>query len=107
MIRDFSFSYEALAMKKEKYSPITTTEGLLFVRTRSNTVRECVLFIGTRLSNECTPQWIRQPRSRGCVYDVCVCACVTCVLGSSRAFQPLNIRVCSFQHLVFSLHPVL
>jgi hypothetical protein len=42
-----------------------------------------------------TPQWIRQPKPRGVVYDVCVFVC-KCLLGSPRASQPLNIRLCRF-----------
>ena len=36
------------------------------------------------------PQWLRQPKPRDDVHDVCVFVC-KCALGSPRASQPLNI----------------
>jgi hypothetical protein len=44
-----------------------------------------------------TPQWIRQPKPRGCVHDVCVFVC-ECVLGRSRGSQPPNLLLCLLQH---------
>ncbi len=41
-----------------------------------------------------TPQWIRQPKPRGCVF-VFVCKCV---IEHSRATQPPNLRLCLLQH---------
>ena len=40
-----------------------------------------------------TRQWIRQPKPHDIVHDVCVFVC-KCVLGSPRASQHLNIRLC-------------
>ena len=42
-----------------------------------------------------TPQWIRQPKPRDDVHDVCVFVC-KCVIGSSRASQPLDILAYAF-----------
>jgi hypothetical protein len=60
--------------------------------------RECCLLVLDSVTS--TPMWIRQPKPRDVVHDVCVCdVCVfvcKCVLGSPRAFQPLNIRLCLF-----------
>jgi hypothetical protein len=52
----------------------------------------CLLVLNSVTS---TLQWIRQPKPRDVVHDVCVFVC-KCVLGSSRASQPLNIRLCLF-----------
>jgi hypothetical protein len=52
----------------------------------------CLLVLDSVTS---TPQWIRQPKPRDVVHDVCVFVC-KCVLGSPRASQPLNIRLCFF-----------
>jgi len=43
----------------------------------------------------CAPQRIRQPKQRDDVHDVYVFVC-KCVIGSSRASQPLNILVYAF-----------
>jgi hypothetical protein len=52
----------------------------------------CLLVLDSVTS---TPQWIRQPKPRDVVHDVFVFVC-KCVLGSPRASQPLNIRLCLF-----------
>ena len=52
----------------------------------------CLLALNSVTS---TPQWIRQPKPRDGVYDVCVFVC-KCVLRSSRASQPLNILAYAF-----------
>ncbi len=52
----------------------------------------CLLVLDSVTS---APQWIRQPKPRDGVHDVCVFVC-KCVLGNSRAAQPLNIRLCLF-----------
>ena len=52
--------------------------------------RVCCLLVLDSVTS--TPQWIRQPKPPGVVYDVCVFVC-KCVLGSPRASQPLNIRL--------------
>ena len=49
----------------------------------------CLLVLNSVTS---TLQWIRKPRPRDGVHDVCVFVC-KCVLGSSGASQPLNIRL--------------
>jgi hypothetical protein len=60
----------------------------------------CLLVLDSVTS---TPQWIRQPKPRDCVHDVCVFVC-KCVPGSSRASQPLNFQLCLFfSTSVFSL----
>jgi hypothetical protein len=48
-----------------------------------------------------TPQWIRQPKPRGCVF-VFVCKYV---LGRSRATQPPNLRLCLLRHFGFLTSP--
>ena len=69
--------------------------------------RECVLFIGTRLSNLYTAELaVDSPAEAAWVCAWCVCERVMiCVFGSSRAFQPQNIRLCSFQHFGFLTSP--
>jgi len=57
----------------------------------SHDERECCLKVLDSVTS--TPQWIRQPKPRDCVHDVCVFVC-KCVPGSPRASQPLNIRLC-------------
>ena len=47
--------------------------------------RVCCLLVLDSVTS--TPQWIRQPKPRGCVHDVCVFVC-ECVLGRSRVSQP-------------------
>jgi hypothetical protein len=51
-------------------------------------VRSCCLLVLDSVTS--SPQWIRQPKPRDDVHDVCVFVC-KCVIGSSRASQPLNI----------------
>jgi hypothetical protein len=64
---------------------------------------ECVCCLLVLDSVTSTPQWIRQPKPRDDVHDVCVFVC-KCVLGSSRASQPLNILAYAFSStLAFSL----
>ena len=60
-----------------------------------------MLFIGTRFTVTSTPQWIRQPKQRDGVHDVCVFVC-KCVLGSSEASQPLEYPVMHFLALRLS-----
>jgi hypothetical protein len=48
-----------------------------------------------------TPQWIRQPKPRGCVF-VFVCKYV---LGRFRATQPPNLRLCLLRHCGFLTSP--
>ena len=57
--------------------------------------RERVLFIGTRFSNLYTAVDTPAGAARCCAWCVCVFVC-KCVLGSPRASQPLNIRLCLF-----------
>jgi hypothetical protein len=52
----------------------------------------CLLVLDSVTS---TPQWIRQPKPRDDVHDVCVFVC-KCVIGSSRASQPLDILAYAF-----------
>jgi hypothetical protein len=54
---------------------------------------ECCLLVLDSVTS--TPQWIRQPKPRDCVHDVCVFVC-KCVLGRSRGSQSLNILLCLF-----------
>jgi hypothetical protein len=64
--------------------------------------RESVLFIGTRFSNLYTA--VDTPaRGRVVVCWVFVCLVFVCkyVLGHSRVFQPLNLRLCLLRHLGF------
>jgi hypothetical protein len=58
----------------------------------------CLLVLNTVTS---TPQWIRQPKPRGCVF-VFVCKYV---LGRSRATQPPNLRLCLLRHFGFLTSP--
>jgi hypothetical protein len=58
----------------------------------------CLLVLNTVTS---TPQWIRQPKPRGCVF-VFVCKYV---LGRSWATQPPNLRLCLLRHLGFLTSP--
>jgi hypothetical protein len=58
----------------------------------------CLLVLDTVTS---TPQWIRQPKPRGCVF-VFVCKYV---LGRSRATQPPNLRLCLLRHFGFLTSP--
>ena len=51
----------------------------------------CLLVLDTVTS---TPQWIRQPKPRGCVF-VFVCKYE---LGRFRATQPPNLRLCLLRH---------
>ena len=64
--------------------------------------RVCCLLVLDSVTS--TPQCIRQPRAPGCVHDVCVLVC-ECVLGRSRGFQPLNLRLRLLQHLGFLTWP--
>ena len=56
-------------------------------------MRECVCCLLVLDSVTSTPQWIRQPKPRDVMHKVFVCECV---LGSPRASQPLNVRLCLF-----------
>ena len=58
-------------------------------------VIECVCCLLVLDSVTSTPQWIRQPKPCDVVHNVCVFV-RECVLGSARASQPLNIRLCLF-----------
>ena len=58
----------------------------------------CLLVLDTVTS---TPQWIRQPKPRGCVF-VFVCKYV---LGRFRATQPPNLRLCLLRHCGFLTSP--
>jgi hypothetical protein len=60
--------------------------------------RVCCLLVLDSVTS--TPQWIRQPKPRGCLHDVCVFVC-ECVLGRSQVSQPLNLRLCLLQHFGF------
>ena len=64
----------------------------------------CLLALLVLDSVTSTPQWIRQPKPRGCVHDVCVFVCEY-VLGRSRVSQPLNLRLCLLQHFGFLTSP--
>jgi hypothetical protein len=68
----------------------------------SCTTRECCLLVLHSVTS--TPQWMSQPKPRGCVHDVCVFVC-ECVLGRSRVSQPPNLRLCLLQHLGFLTSP--
>jgi hypothetical protein len=61
--------------------------------------RECCLLVLNTVTS--TPQWIRQPKPRGCVF-VFVCKYV---LGRSRATQPPNLRLCLLRHFGFLTSP--
>ena len=58
----------------------------------------CLLVLNSVTS---TPQWIRQPKLRDVVYDVCVFVCHS-VLRSPRALQPLDIRLCPLALIMLS-----
>ena len=62
-----------------------------------------VLFIGTHSCNLYTV--VDTPAEAAWLCAWCVCVRVTCVFGSSRSFQPLNIRLCPFQHFSFLTSP--
>jgi hypothetical protein len=55
--------------------------------------RACCLLVLSSVAS--TPQWIRLPKPHDDVHDVGVFVC-KCVLGSSRASQPLNILAYAF-----------
>jgi hypothetical protein len=61
--------------------------------------RECCLLVLKSVTS--TPQWIRQPKPRGCVF-VFVCKYV---LGRSRTTQPPNLRLCLLRHFGFLTSP--
>jgi len=81
-------------------------ESVLFIGTRSSNLYTAVdscssgvkaSLIGERVGSllvldsvTSTPQWIRQPKPRGCAHDVCVFV-YGCVLGRSRGSKPLDI----------------
>jgi hypothetical protein len=86
-------------------------------RRRLSPERVCCLMVLDSVTS--TPQWIRQPKPGDVVYDVCVFEC-RCVLRSlffvsartnkrhhhhPRAFQPLDFRLCLFQHFGFLSSP--
>jgi hypothetical protein len=55
-------------------------------------VCECVYWLLVLDSVTSTPQWIRQPKPRDVMHDVCVFVC-KCVLGSPRASR---VSACVF-----------
>ena len=61
--------------------------------------RECCLLVLNTVTS--TPQWIRQPKPRGCVF-VFVCKYE---LGRFRATQPPNLRSCLFRYFGFLTSP--
>jgi len=62
--------------------------------------RECVLYINTVTS---TPQWIRQPKQRDVVNDVCVCLCVIVCSEILGLFSPWISGYAFSSTLAFSL----